>query len=69
MALTAPAAVLVSLAGIGLILLGRRLERRFDPSMFVPKAPEDEEAEFDEELSPLDPEDLEEYEADEGYRR
>lgn len=69
MALTAPVSVFVSLAGVGLILLGRRLERQFDPSMFVPKAPEDDEDEFDETLSPLDADDLEGYEADEGYRR
>lgn len=68
MALTAPVAVFVTLAGLGCIALGRRLERQFDPSMFVPEA-EDEEDEFDEELSPLDAEDLEAYEADEDYPR
>lgn len=69
MALTAPVSVFVSLAGIGLILLGRRLERQFDPSVFVPEAPEDEEDGFDEAMSPLDAEDLEGYDADEDYRR
>lgn len=68
MALTAPVSVFVGLAGVGLILLGRRLERQFDPSMFVPQAPDDDE-EFDESMSPLDAEDLEAYEANDGYRR
>lgn len=69
MALTAPVAVFVTLAGLGCIALGRRLERQFDPSMFVPVDDEDEEAEFDEAFSPLDAEDLEGYEADEDHRR
>ena len=68
LALTSPFAVFASLAGIGLIVLGRRLEREFDPSEFIPKAPEDEEEGFDEALSPLDEHDLEGYEADEDYR-
>ena len=54
MALTAPVSVFVGLAGLGLIWFGRRLEREFDPSMFVPRAPEDDEEAFDERLSPLD---------------
>lgn len=68
MAITAPLAVFVTLVGLGFIALGRQLERRFDPSMFVPEDQKDEE-EFDEEFSPLDAEDLEEYEADEEYGR
>lgn len=69
MAITAPLAVFVTLAGLGCIALGRRLERQFDPSMFVPEDQEDDEEAFDEELSPLDAEDLEEYDADEEYGR
>lgn len=68
MALTAPVAVFVTLAGLGCIALGRRLERQFDPSMFVPES-EDEQDEFDEDLSPLDAEDLEGYDADDGSER
>ena len=68
MPITAPVAVFVSLAGLGFIALGRRLEREFDPSMFVPADAEDDEDEFDEELSPLDAEDLDRYDADEDYR-
>lgn len=69
MPITAPLAVFVTLGGLGLIALGRRLERRFDPSMFVPAKDEQDEDAFDEELSPLDAEDLEGYEADEEYGR
>ena len=65
---TAPVSVFVTLIGVGLVVLGRRLEREFDPSMFVPEDEADEEAAFDEELSPLDAEDLEGYEADEDHR-
>lgn len=68
MALTAPVAVFVTLAGLGCIAFGRRLERQFDPSMFVPES-EDDEDEFDEDLSPLDAEDLEGYDADDRPER
>ena len=52
---TAPAAVLVGLGGLVAIAAGRRLERGFDPSAYVPdpEASEDDE-EFDETLSPVD---------------
>ena len=69
MALTAPVSVFVTLAGLGFIALGRRLEREFDPSMFVPADTDDEEDEFDESMSPLDAEDLEELDADEDFPR
>lgn len=66
MALTAPVSVFVGLAGLGLIVLGRRLERAFDPSMFVPESPDDED-EFDESLSPLDEDALDGRERDDSY--
>lgn len=69
MAITAPVSVFVTLIGLACIALGRRLEREFDPSMFVPADEEEEEDAFDEDLSPLDAEDLEEYDPDEEYRR
>ena len=70
MAITQPVAVFVTLAGLGCIWLGRRLEREFDPSMFVPRSgEEDDEGGFDEALSPLDAEDLEKYDADEDGPR
>ena len=50
---TSPVAVLVALCGVGLILAGRAMERRFDPSAFVPDSGDDD-GEFDERLSPLD---------------
>ncbi|NIS31940.1 MAG: hypothetical protein GWN07_16195, partial [Actinobacteria bacterium] len=49
------------------IVLGRRLEREFDPSMFVPADEEDDEDDYDESMSPLDAEDLEGLEADEDF--
>ncbi len=67
MALTAPVSVFVTLAGLGFIVLGRRLEREFDPSMFVPADEEDDEDDYDESMSPLDAEDLEGLEADEDF--
>jgi len=69
MPITAPVAVFVTVGGLGAIALGRRLERQFDPSMFAPTDEENREDPFDEELSPLDAEDLEEYEPDEEFRR
>lgn len=54
---TAPAAVFVGFGGLLAIAVGRRLERGFDPSWFVlDPEPDDEEAEFDEDLSPVDEE-------------
>ena len=66
MSIVAPASVIVSLAGVGLILVGRSLERRFDPSEFVVDVAENEEdeEEFDEEFSPLSESDFEGYERD-----
>jgi hypothetical protein len=69
MVITAPVSMFVTLIGLGCIALGRRLEREFDPSMFVPADEDEEDDPFDEELSPLDAEDLEDYDPDEEYRR
>ncbi|MFB6360540.1 MAG: hypothetical protein ABEH59_04390 [Halobacteriales archaeon] len=69
MAFTAPVSVIVTLIGLGCIAIGRRLEREFEPSVFVPADEDEEDDSFDEELSPLDAEDLEEYDPDEEYRR
>lgn len=64
---TAPASVFGILGGLALILVGRRLERRFEPSEYVPAAEDEEDdEEFDEELSPVPTERLEEREADES---
>ncbi len=68
--LFAPAGVLGILGGVALIFLGRRLEGRFDPSDYVPES-EDEEEEtpertFDERLSPVPQDRLEEREADDA---
>lgn len=69
--LFAPAGVFGILGGVALIYLGRRLENRFDPSDYVPDSEdedeEDERREFDERLSPVPQDRLEEREADESY--
>ena len=66
---TAPAAVFGFVGGLVLIVVGRRLEGRFEPSDYVPEAEEDEdeeEGEFDERLSPVPEERLEERKADDS---
>lgn len=50
-----PGPVLGALVGLGMIAVGRAMERRFDPSAFVPdEEDEDDEEAFDERLSPVD---------------
>lgn len=67
MSFTAPAAVFGLVGGGALILAGRAMERRFDPSDYVTAPERDEEEEFDEETAPLSEADLEGYERDESY--
>lgn len=65
-----PLAVGGTLVGVVVILVGMRLEREFEPSEYVPdeeSAEDDDEPEFDEELSPVPGDRLEDREADEGY--
>lgn len=62
--------VLSLVVGGLLIYAGWRLENEFDPSNYVPDAEdeeEDEEEEFDESLSPLDADQLEDKERDDSY--
>jgi len=62
-----PAAVGGLLVGVVLVLVGRRLEREFDPSEYVPGGDEDGEDEGDEELTPVPEGALEGRQADENY--
>lgn len=62
--ITSPAAVFGILGGVALVAIGRALERRFDPSEFVPDSEDEEEEEFEEELSPISEADLEGRERD-----
>ena len=62
-----PYAVVGVLLGGLLIAAGLRLERTFDPSEYVPEDEEDDEEEFDEDLSPISGEMMEGREADEEY--
>lgn len=64
-----PFAVGGVLVGGVFILVGLRLERRFDPSEFVPATEEEEEKldEFDEDMTPVSEEMLEGREADDSY--
>lgn len=64
---THPASVLVGLAGLLAIAAGRRIERGFDPSAFVvDPEPEEDEEEFDEDLSPVSEEMLDGRERDDA---
>jgi hypothetical protein len=66
---THPAAVLVGLGGLLAIAAGRRIERGFDPSAFVrDPEPEEDEAEFDEDFSPVSEEMLEGRERDDSRK-
>lgn len=68
MVLMSPAFVLALVVGGLLLYGGWRLENRFDPSNYVPEAEEeDEEAEFDESMAPLDADQLEGRDRDETY--
>lgn len=63
-----PAAVLITLAGLGFLAVGRFLEGRFDPSEWtVDVEDEEDEEEFDEELSPLDEESMSGYDRDDSF--
>lgn len=67
-AVTSPPAVLGVALGLAVILVGKRLEARFDPSEYVPDAKEEDEdeegEEFDEKYSPVPEERLEDREDD-----
>lgn len=73
-ALTAPPSVFGILLGLALIVAGRSLARRFQPSDYVPDTPDEEEEEgeemeFDEELSPVPSDRLENREVDDSVDR
>lgn len=55
--------------GIGGLLLyaGYRLENKFDASAYVPDDEEDDDEEFDESMSPLDADQLENRDRDDSY--
>lgn len=69
--LFSPVAVLGTLVGVALILGGRRMERAFEPSDYVPgaesDADEEAEDEYDESHSPVPESALEGRDADESY--
>lgn len=66
--ITSPAAVIGMGGGVALVVLGRAMERRFDPSGFVPDAGDGDEGdeEFDEAFSPISETDLEGRERDDS---
>ena len=67
LSVTAPPSVIGLALGLALIAVGRALERRFDPSSYVTRPPDDDDEEaFDEDYSPLSAGDLEGYERDEA---
>ena len=68
MAPLSPVAVLGAVAGVALVFVGRRLERQFDPSTYVPDTDDDEDGEPSSELggSPLDEVDLSARESDDS---
>jgi hypothetical protein len=61
-----PLAVGGAVVGVGLIVAGLALERRFDPSEYVPEAETGDDGEFDEDLSPVPEGAMADYETDEG---
>jgi len=67
--LTSPAGIFGLGIGVVVIAVGLGLEGRFEPSDYVPDPEEDEKDEeaFDEELSPLSGDTLENRERDESY--
>ena len=68
MDISSPIAVFGIVAGCGLIVAGRHVERRFDPSEYVDaEEGSGEEDEFDEDISPIQSEWLEGRERDESY--
>lgn len=63
---TAPGVLVGLLVGVGCIILGYRLKRRFDPATLVRATGDDDAEEFDESFSPLKEEWLDGHERDDS---